>query len=246
MKLGLVDINATSLAKAKEFLGNSTDVETYSIDVGQLSQWESVKSSFESKFGGVDFLVLNAGISMPHSFEDADKFRKIFDTNFFGYVNGIATFLPTIKAQSGPTAIVLTGSKQGITNPPGNPAYNATKAAVRSLAEQLSYDLRNSKTSVHLLVPGWTFTGMTGGGKPIEEKPAGAWLPEQVASFLVEKMESGSFYVICPDNDVTEEMDKRRMLWTQGDIVEDRPPLSRWREDWKEKAQNGVDAIKLP
>jgi len=246
MKLGLIDINAASLASAKSFLSNSVDVETYTIDVSDLSQWATVKSSFESKFGGVDLLVLNAGTMQPHTSTDVDAFHKIFDTNFFGYVNGVATFLPTIKAQSAETAIVLTGSKQGITNPPGNPAYNATKAAVRSYAEQLSYELRGTKTSVHLLVPGWTFTGMTGGGKPIAEKPAGAWLPEQVANYLVQKMGQGSFYIICPDNDVTEEMDKKRMLWTQGDIVEDRPPLSRWREDWKEKAQKGVDAIKLP
>jgi len=41
-----------------------------------------------------------------------------------------------------------------ITNPPGNPAYNASKSAVKTIAEQLSYDLRDTKTSVHLLIPG--------------------------------------------------------------------------------------------
>jgi NAD(P)-dependent dehydrogenase (short-subunit alcohol dehydrogenase family) len=55
---------------------------------------------------------------------------------------------------------VITGSKQGITNPPGNPAYNASKAAVKSLAEHLGFDLKDTRTSVHLLVPGWTFTGL--------------------------------------------------------------------------------------
>lgn len=49
-------------------------------------------------------------------------------------------------------------------------------------------------------------------------------------------MEQDKFYVICPDNDVTEETDKKRMLWSTGDIVYERPPLSRWREDWKEEA----------
>ena len=144
MKLGLIDINEPSLAEAKKFLGNSTDVETYTIDVGDLSAWSTVKSSFESKFGGVDLLVLNAGMGARHSFGDVDVFHKMFDTNFFGYVNGVATFLPTIKAQKEPTAIVFTGSKQGITNPPGNPAYNASKAAVKSFAEQLSFELRNT------------------------------------------------------------------------------------------------------
>jgi NAD(P)-dependent dehydrogenase (short-subunit alcohol dehydrogenase family) len=83
-------------------------------------------------------------------------------------INGINTFLPVVQeaAKSRPTSIVITGSKQGITNPPGNVAYNASKSAVKTLAEHLSWDLRDTKTSVHLLVPGWTFTGMVSKSYP--------------------------------------------------------------------------------
>lgn len=159
------------------------------------------------------------------------------DINLFGVINGITTFLPSLRAlNTSPTSIIITGSKQGITNPPGNPAYNASKAAVKSLAEHLSYDLRETQTSVHLLVPGWTYTGLTK-TRGQEEKPDGAWYPDQVVEYLEEKMGDGSFYVICPDNDVTEEKDKKRMLWTVGDIVEGRPPLSRWREGYKDDAE---------
>ena len=144
---------------------------------------------------------------------------------------------------------MITGSKQGITNPPGNPAYNASKAALRSLAESLSYHLRGDVPhgAVHLLVPGWTFTGMTGGGgAATKAKPAGAWEPAQVAAFLEQKMCDGQFYVVCPDNDVSEDLDRRRVLWAAGDLVEGRPPLSRWREDWKERAQEGIEKMVLP
>lgn len=87
---------------------------------------------------------------------------QTLQTNLFGVINGINTFLPVVQeaSKAKQTAIVITGSKQGITNPPGNPAYNASKAAVKTLAEHLSWDLKDSNTSVHLLVPGWTFTGM--------------------------------------------------------------------------------------
>jgi NAD(P)-dependent dehydrogenase (short-subunit alcohol dehydrogenase family) len=77
-------------------------------------------------------------------------------------IHGLNTLVPVLKGQSGPSAIVITGSKQGITNPPGNPAYNISKAAVRSAAENLNYDLKDTETSVHLLVPGWTFTPLVG------------------------------------------------------------------------------------
>ena len=166
------------------------------------------------------------------------------DTNFFGVVNGISTFLPSLRTQKQPSAIVITGSKQGITNPPGNPAYNASKAAIKSIAEHLSYDLRATPISVHLLVPGWTFTGLTGGGG-LKEKPAGAWAPVQVVEYLEKKMGEGKFYVVCPDNDVSVETDKKRMMWGVGDMVEERPPLSRWREDWKDKAEERMKGQKI-
>lgn len=88
--------------------------------------------------------------------------NKTLETNLFGVIHGINTFLSVVQdaAKSKPTSIVITGSKQGITNPPGNPAYNASKAAVKTLAEHLSWDLKDASTSVHLLVPGWTYTGL--------------------------------------------------------------------------------------
>jgi NAD(P)-dependent dehydrogenase (short-subunit alcohol dehydrogenase family) len=168
------------------------------------------------------------------------------DTNLFGAINGLTTFLSTIRtaSASSPTSVILTGSKQGITNPPGNPAYNASKAAIKTLAEHLAYDLRDTSIAVHLLIPGWTFTGLTGGGAATE-KPQGAWEPAQVAQFLADKMEQRQFYVLCPDNDIDEDLDRRRMLWGTGDVVYNRPPLSRWREDWKDRAQEGIDNMKV-
>ena len=53
------------------------------------------------------------------------------------------------------------------------------------------------------------------------------------------------FYVVCPDNDVSWEMDRRRMLWGVGDVVFERPPLSRWREEWKERAEEGIKEMKI-
>ena len=77
--------------------------------------------------------------------------------------------------------------------------------------------------------------GMVGGKE--KEKPEGAWWPEQVAGFLEERMGRGEFYVICPDGDVSEEMDRKRMLWGVGDIVYGRPPLSRWRDGYRDDAE---------
>ena len=136
--------------------------------------------------------------------------------------------------QQTPGLIINTGSKQGITSPPGNPAYNVSKAGIKALTEALQHELRNtqdSQLSAHLLVPGFTFTGMI--RRFIEEQPPSAWSPAQVVEFMIERVSEGDFYVICPDNDVDRATDNKRMAWTMGDLIHNRPPLSRWHADFE-------------
>ncbi|KAK3314792.1 short-chain dehydrogenase/reductase [Apodospora peruviana] len=235
-----------------ELLGqiDASMISTFKMDVGKHDEWEGLKSKVENEFGGkINLLALNAGVSRPTSFLDPSPtnltdFNNILSTNLFGVINGIHTLLPLIiKSKLSQSAIIITGSKQGITNPPGNPAYNASKAAIKSLAEHLDYDLRSSPNiTVHLLIPGWTFTGLSGNRPGTEkEKPAGAWWPDQVVDYLSQKMAENKFYIVCPDNDVTTEIDNKRMLWATGDIVVGRPPLTRWRPEFKDDVQSWMD-----
>ncbi|KAI1770491.1 NAD(P)-binding protein [Hypoxylon cercidicola] len=242
MRVLVADWDVKNLDTAKQSLGEGTS--TIRMDVSKLEDWSDLKSKVTEEFGGrINLLALNAGVGARTSFDgpDADPaiFRKVIDTNFFGVVNGISALLPLIKERSSSpdyrAAIVITGSKQGITNPPGNPAYNASKAAVKSVAEQLSFDLRTVKNvTVTLLVPGWTWTPLAGATSG-REKPDSAWTPAQVVDYLAEKVKVGQFWALCPDNDVTEETDKKRMLWSVDDAVKGRAPLSRWRDEFKDE-----------
>ena len=247
MNLHLVDNNSSALTEAKNGITTKGTLETHTLDVASLDDWSSLKSTLDKSNTKLDFLHLNAGIGAKGDWTDSSYFHKIFDVNFFGVINGINTFVPHFQNDSSDAkAIVVTGSKQGITNPPGNPAYNASKSALKSITEHLSFDLAKSspKTSVHLLVPGWTFTGLTGGGST-KAKPDGAWSAEQVADFLYKKMGEGKFYVMCPDNDVDWETDRKRMMWTMGDVVYERQPQSRWRDEFKEEATKTMDGMSL-
>jgi hypothetical protein len=67
------------------------------------------------------------------------------------------------------------------------------------------------------------------------EKPPGSWTPEQVVDFMVAAMAAGDFYIICPDNDVTRDIDNRRILWAAEDIIRNRPARSRWHPDYTEQ-----------
>ncbi|KAG4440509.1 hypothetical protein IFR05_004044 [Cadophora sp. M221] len=255
MKVMIVDNHASNLKAAKESIKGS--VETVEMDVGKVEDFEGLKTKITQSHGGaISLLALNAGIGLKSDWSDSAYFHQIMDVNLFGVIHGLNVLLPLTTTCTSPSSIIITGSKQGITNPPGNPAYNASKAAVKALAEHLSYDLSKSSpsTSVHLLIPGWTFTGLSGNapfpkeggeGEKRREKPAGAWSPGQVVAFLEGKMAEGKFWVICPDGDVTEEMDRKRMLWTANDAVQGRPPLSRWREESKGEAEEWMRNVKI-
>jgi NAD(P)-dependent dehydrogenase (short-subunit alcohol dehydrogenase family) len=130
--------------------------------------------------------------------------------------------------------IVNTGSKQGITTPPGDPAYNVAKSGVKTFTEALDHELRNTNDGLvraHLLIPGFVFTELTRHDRT--EKPAGAWTPEQTADFMLESLGRGDFYILCPDNDVPRALDEKRIRWAANDIVANRPALSRWHPDFK-------------
>jgi NAD(P)-dependent dehydrogenase (short-subunit alcohol dehydrogenase family) len=176
----------------------------------------------------------NAGIQ-PGSdiLGPAENWQQVLAVNLWGVIQGTQTFVPGMLERGRPGLIVNTGSKQGITTPPGDPAYNVAKAGVKVFTEALQHDLRNRagcRLSAHLLIPGFVFTGLTAKGGT--KKPAAAWTPEQTVDFMLERLDAGDFYILCPDNDVPRSLDERRILWAAGDIVENRPPLSRWHPDY--------------
>jgi NAD(P)-dependent dehydrogenase (short-subunit alcohol dehydrogenase family) len=90
--------------------------------------------------------------------------------------------------------IINTGSKQGITTPPGDPAYNVAKAGVKAFTEALQHELRNTqdcRVSAHLLIPGFVYTPLTARGRT--EKPDAAWTAEQTVDFMMESLEKRRF-----------------------------------------------------
>jgi NAD(P)-dependent dehydrogenase (short-subunit alcohol dehydrogenase family) len=236
MKLVLVDLDREALQSATAELGQKTEVVPVVCDVGDRAAVELLANQAYDRFGDVAVLMNNAGREGGGGlFGDHARWQAILETNLWGVVNGIQVFAPRMIAEGGTGAIISTGSKQGITCPPGDTAYNVSKAGVKVATEALAHELRNTegcRLTAHLLIPGFTFTGLT--RVRHKEKPAGAWLPEQVIDMLLDGMAKGDFYILCPDNDVTREMDVKRITWAAQDITSNRPPLSRWHPDFKD------------
>jgi NAD(P)-dependent dehydrogenase (short-subunit alcohol dehydrogenase family) len=241
LKICLADLASDALDAAEAEASSISPLGAEGVlavptDVSDMGRVQALCDAVYARFGEVALLMNNAAIgTVGGPWDGIEAWRRLLDVNLWGVINGVQVFTPRMLAQGTSCAIVNTGSKQGITCPPGNTAYNVSKAGVKVLTEALAHGLRNTdggQISAHLLIPGSTFTGMTAGGRTA--KPDGAWTADQVVDMLIQGMNNGDFYILCPDNEVTREIDAKRILWAAGDIVENRPALSRWHPDYKE------------
>ncbi len=234
MAVCIADADAQALQQAADGLAKSgADVLAMPADVSDRAAVEALHEACLSRWGGVAVLMNNAGrqggggLTAP-----AELWRATLAVNFGGVLNGVQVFSPGMIAAGKPAAIINTGSKQGITTPPGDTAYNVSKAAIKVLTEALAHDLIGTPVTAHLLIPGFTDTKLTR-REPDTAQPL-AWTAEQVADFMFDGMAAGDFYILCPDNQTTREMDERRMRWAADDIILNRPALSRWHPDFQQ------------
>lgn len=261
MKVFLADIDEAELNSAVAEVaalakGGVADVKGVKTNVSDPASVGALKDVAFAATGEVHFLMNNAGVGTGGgALDPLTAWEKTIGVNTWGPIHGCQAFIPAMKATGKPGLIVNTGSKQGITMPPGNLAYNVSKAALKAYTEGLEHELRSDKEGKlcsALLVPGWVNTSIVAKtirskneaeGKDFkledspfhEGKPAGgAWMPDQIVDFMIAELDKGRFYIMCPDNDVDRETDNLRMTWAMQDITQDRPPLSRWHPEYKD------------
>lgn len=272
MKLVLADIDEADLESAKEECNALADgaAVSFVLDVSDFEAVLRLKQFAFATFGAVHFLMNNAAVQTNGKcgpYEHMDRWQRVLAVNLMGPLNGVHAFSEAMIAQDVNAVIVNTGSKQGITFPPGDSAYNVSKAGVKALTEALQHKLRNvpeCKVNAFLLVPGWTITMISTKGKRWLQGDAfdpataqdersydglfdpdvarqklearGAWPASKTVSMMIESVRAGKpFYIICPDNETSKEMDDGRMQWAADDLILRRPPLSRWHAEYKEE-----------
>lgn len=252
MKVALADNDEAELAAVVKELSSSAGPAVIGVptDVSQLAQVERLRDRTWQELGPVSVLMNNAGTGLGGGpWERYAEWQRVLDVNLWGVINGVQAFVPRMLEHGKEGLVINTGSKQGITCPPGNTAYNVSKAGVKVLTEAVQHQLRSTagcRLTAHLLVPGWTDTAINrkaARDRAVLEghsatlaapaaRPAGAWTSEQVVDYLLQGIERGDFYILCPDNDVSLELDRKRIQWAAGDLIENRPPLSRWHSDY--------------
>jgi NAD(P)-dependent dehydrogenase (short-subunit alcohol dehydrogenase family) len=241
MNVVIVDKNPEAIAKAVSLLETSAagrcKIVAHGADVTDLDQLIEVRTATFDAFGGVHCLMNNAGMGLPVGapWESLDELRKTLEINLMGIVHGCHAFIPSMLESGLPGAVINTASKQGITRPPGNYAYNLSKAGVVAYTESVAHaftQIVDCKLSAHLLVPGFVYTPMVSQFLP--EKPDFAWTSEQTVDFMLPCLDRGDFYILCPDNEATREIDEKRIQWNADDLIKNRPALSRWHPDFKD------------
>ncbi|WP_026950325.1 SDR family oxidoreductase [Algoriphagus mannitolivorans] len=156
----------------------SKGIEAISILADAASEQDNQKIAAETiaKFGRIDILINNAGISMRALFQDLDLevFRKVMDTNFWGTVYATKYCLPEILKSKG--SIIGISSINGYRGTPARTAYTASKYAMNGFFESLRTEVMKQGVHVLVVAPGFTSsnirnTALTADGSSQGESP---------------------------------------------------------------------------
>ncbi len=193
-KVVLADLNQESLSETEKELSKSGfDAFAVKTDVSREEDCKNLVDKTIKKYGKINILINNAGISMRALFTELDLkvIRKLMDVNFWGTVYCTKYALPYILEQKGSVAGVT--SIAGIHGLPGRTGYSASKFAITGFLETIR--IENMKKGLHVLifVPGFTSTnvrktalvanGTAQGESP--RKEGKMMTPEQVAKHMV-------------------------------------------------------------
>lgn len=155
--------------RALKGLGDSR-VAGFVCDVRDFSQVKSLFANTLEMFGGLDFLINNAGIGIFKTVEETtpDEFRSILETNLFGVFYCCHEAIPLMKTRGG-GYIINISSLAGANPHPQMSAYNASKFALNGFSEAMMQEVRHDGIKVSYIMPGSVNTEF-GGDEPSEQK----------------------------------------------------------------------------
>lgn len=181
-------------------------VDALAVDVTSEEDNRRMVAEAEGRFGGLDAIILNAGITGGGSIDALSfaDFQKVVAVNLFGPVLGIKAALPLLRKSARP-AIAITSSTMGVAGDAENWAYCSTKHALIGLVRSLSRELGCEGIRINALCPGLTKTGMTEAmedlapdhyAQLIGKVPLQRWAdPDEMASVLEFLVSPASSYV---------------------------------------------------
>jgi short-subunit dehydrogenase len=134
----------------------------YVVDVRDTIEMEHAATQFVTECRGVDLVIANAGIGIPHETLEgkSQPIAKLIQVNVIGVTNTVVPFVPAMVRQ-GWGNLVAVSSMAGHRGLPGRAAYSASKAAVITFMDALRLDLYGTNVHAMSLCPGFVHTPLT-------------------------------------------------------------------------------------
>ncbi|EOX4079402.1 SDR family oxidoreductase [Vibrio alginolyticus] len=125
------------------------------VDVTDKASFEAAIEKAEALYGPVDALVNNAGVMLLGQIDtqEASEWKRMFDVNVIGLLNGIQSVLAPMKARNSGTIINIS-SIAGKKTFPDHAAYCGTKFAVHAISENVREEVASSNVRVTTIAPG--------------------------------------------------------------------------------------------
>ncbi len=161
-----VDFDRDGLAKLGQQIERNSDHLLRHLDVSDRAAIEQLAADVQSRYGGADIIVNNAGVSLSDTVENMnyDDMEWIIGINLWGVIYGTKAFLPQLlRAPEG--HIVNISSVFGLIAVPTQSAYNITKFGVRGFTESLRHELKNTNVSATCVHPGGIQTNIARNGR---------------------------------------------------------------------------------
>jgi NADP-dependent 3-hydroxy acid dehydrogenase YdfG len=175
-RLALIDHDEAGLDETGRRCLGAGAIDLRAADVTARDAVDQAALAIVSRFGGVDIVVNNAGVSSAGMIGEIgyDTLRWTMEVNFWGVVHGTMAFLPHLRAR--PEAhLVNVSSVYGLIGVPAQAAYCASKFAVRGFTEAVRQDLRGTGVAVSVVFPGGVRTAIAANSRldfnlPADEK----------------------------------------------------------------------------
>ncbi len=177
-RLAILDVQEAGLESLVQHLGDHLGCEAIGLvcDVADAQAVQQAMGLVEERFGGIDLLLNNAGITHRSTFADTELavFQRIMAVNYFGAVHCTKAALAGLIARRG--QVIVLSSLSGFAPLLYRSAYNASKHALHGLFETLRAELKGSGVNVMLVCPGFTATdlrknALVGDGSVTQQPP---------------------------------------------------------------------------
>lgn len=188
---------------SERLAGTSGRIHWHRADVSNADEVARMIDAAVQRFGRVDYMFSNAGVSGTLPIVDAtlEQWRRLLNVNLWGVINCMHCVLPVMRRQGG-GHIVNTASASGLVPLPGHALYNTSKYAVVGLSESLRLELAPEGIKVTVVCPGPVASDLWAksitGRRTDRQAPVGAITPELAASLILRGVAQGRGILVFP------------------------------------------------